>query len=800
MEAASPAVHPSAQRAVSQLHSVGARFVLLAGKRPAGGLRGLYDRERPSPEQVMAHLQAGKDVALEPGSICYAVADVDGPRKGEEPVTEAHLAETVQAVQMYLGEGARPFPSMSGGGKSHVWRKIDVTDPAPLGYKDDGKPYISAPTDMYLSQEGPGSGTAFDIRFKHSYVRITNYLVDLADFVWQDKSNYSEEWKDFIHYGKRWKPSKPPVPATPVMPVNPVDDAVLERMNQAYIDKLPALTEGARHNLLNETGYKAGQESAWNPKFLGMLKSWAGKQITGRGSKAKLAQLDKAFADGQRNPVPRPERKNVITMPTPEPPDRPAPPLTAYAQDQGKQPAQESDGNPLYEFPLANSYVFKTKRSLLFDEESQKWFRFKTGWRIEARGRVIVAIRKYVMAANPDPSNIKLCAKYASESIGARIYKMISEITERKASETFDQNPLLIGLKGGQIYELTTGRLRAAKLEDYVSRETGCMARKGKTPMFDRFMLRAFDGDSSTIAFVLRFVAYSLTGMTSEHKALFFQGAPATGKSALIDIIKLLLGTYCKAVPAKTFVRSNSEEHPTVVANLKGPRLVTFAETGDGKRLDDEMMNSVIAGDAISGRYMRGDYFEFTPCTKLIMSSNFRPRMSGPESGIFRRLRVVLFRNEIPEKDRILGMAKTIFEKEGPAILYRLLEEARAWYEQMQKSGRSGLLPESAAIREETARYFAENDPIGEFIAANIVVEAGSEYTVSRAEVYARYKAWAEEEGHAHTMTQSSLTRKLLNRLMPQGVREHRTSAARGFACMYLKSKIEVQSGGEQPF
>ena len=39
--------------------------------------------------------------------------------------------------------------------------------------------------------------------------------------------------------------------------VNPVDDAGTERMNQAYIDKLPALTEGARHNLLNETGYKA---------------------------------------------------------------------------------------------------------------------------------------------------------------------------------------------------------------------------------------------------------------------------------------------------------------------------------------------------------------------------------------------------------------------------------------------------------------------------------------------------------------------------------------------------------------
>ena len=196
---------------------------------------------------------------------------------------------------------------------------------------------------------------------------------------------------------------------------------------------------------------------------------------------------------------------------------------------------------------------------------------------------------------------------------------------------------------------------------------------------------------------------------------------------------------------------------------------------------------------------MNKDWFEFTPRCKLLMASNFRPRMSGPESGVYRRLRLVHFTREVPAKKRVLGLAASICEEEGPAILHAMLGEAHAWAKDMRASGnRSGLVPESDAVKRETERYFAESDPIGEFIDLHITEEPG--YSVTRQEVYARYKEWAAEEGHAHIMTQSSLTRKLMNRLAHRGIKEGRSGRARRFDGMQLKSKMEIESGPGAPF
>ena len=211
------------------------------------------------------------------------------------------------------------------------------------------------------------------------------------------------------------------------------------------------------------------------------------------------------------------------------------------------------------------------------------------------------------------------------------------------------------------------------------------------------------------------------------------------------------------------------------------------------------MLNQVIAGDAISGRYMNKDWFEFTPRCKLLMASNFRPRMGGPESGVYRRLRVIHFVHEVPKERRVAGLARAIFRDEGPAILHRFLGEAHAWAGAMGKSaGNTGLLPESAVIRRETKRYFDESDPIGEFIELHLEFE--SEARTLRADIYRRYKEWATEEGHAHMMTQSSLTRKLLNRLIHRGVKEGRSGQGRRFDGIALKSRLEVETAGAAPF
>ncbi len=52
---------------------------------------------------------------------------------------------------------------------------------------------------------------------------------------------------------------------------------------------------------------------------------------------------------------------------------------------------------------------------------------------------------------------------------------------------------------------------------------------------------------------------------------------------------------------------------PNGVARLRGIRLVTASETGDGNRLDESLIKDVTGGDRIAARFMRGEWFEIHP-------------------------------------------------------------------------------------------------------------------------------------------------------------------------------------------
>ena len=304
--------------ALEKLYALGARFILLEGKVPIGR-SGLFTRPRPTAAAAAKHLAtAGNHVGIEPASLGYGVIDVDGSRKGEPPADPATLERTAAKLAQPWGDQiAAALPSMSGGGKCHIWRLIDLTDPAPLGLKQDGSPYLAAPTDLYLAESGRGSGTAFDVRFRHSYVRTTNYLNELAEFCGNDGSPPWSGWPRIIPHGRRYK-TPPPPPEQPSLPLPAAPAASrLEGINRGYIAGLPPLTEGQRHHIVNTAGYRAGQEFRWNPTLIKMLEAWAtANGLSGR----RIRNLHLAFRDGQNNPVPPPEDRPISNSAFHQPP------------------------------------------------------------------------------------------------------------------------------------------------------------------------------------------------------------------------------------------------------------------------------------------------------------------------------------------------------------------------------------------------------------------------------------------------------------------------------------------------
>ncbi|MGI8570379.1 MAG: phage/plasmid primase, P4 family [Methylocella sp.] len=100
-------------------------------------------------------------------------------------------------------------------------------------------------------------------------------------------------------------------------------------------------------------------------------------------------------------------------------------------------------------------------------------------------------------------------------------------------------------------------------------------------------------------------------------------------------------------------------------------RLVTAIETEEGRRWAEAKIKALTGGDEISARFMRQDFFEFTPQFKLIVAGNHKPSLRTVDEAMKRRLHMVPFAVTIPEAERDKDLASKLKQ---PAVLPRRLK------------------------------------------------------------------------------------------------------------------------------
>ena len=149
---------------------------------------------------------------------------------------------------------------------------------------------------------------------------------------------------------------------------------------------------------------------------------------------------------------------------------------------------------------------------------------------------------------------------------------------------------------------------------------------------------RIFAGDADLIAYMQRMCGYALTGDVSEHALFFGHGSGANGKGRFVAAISGIMGSYATTAPMEVFTDSKTDRHPTELAGLMGARLVTAQETEKGRRWAETRIKTMTGGDKISARFMRQDFFEFTPQFKLLIMGNHRPGLRGVDELIRRRM------------------------------------------------------------------------------------------------------------------------------------------------------------------
>lgn len=397
-------------------------------------------------------------------------------------------------------------------------------------------------------------------------------------------------------------------------------------------------------------------------------------------------------------------------------------------------------------------YCFEWSKALAFDG---KRFAPDVSGSVERMAKETVR-SIYSEAANAgDADERKALGKHAfkSEAQG-RIRAMTalawSEPGVPVTPDDLDQDPWLLNCANGTL-DLKTGELRPHDRADLITKIAPVeYGPKAKAPTWEGFLERVLPSEAMR-SFVQRLIGYVLTGDVSEQVLPFLYGPGANGKSTLVNVVLEMMGDYGKQAAPDLLVAKQGT-HPTELADLFGARFVASVEVEDGKRLAESLVKQLTGQDKIRARFMRQDFWEFSPTHKAVLVANHRPAVRGTDHAMWRRIKLVPFEEIIPKEEQNPRLPEALRE-ELPGILAWAVRGCLEW----QSEG----LGEPEEVRSATEGYRAEMDILAAFLEDHCVVSPNAE--VGATPLYHAYRDWCSEMGEA-SETQTRFGKRLAER------------------------------------
>lgn len=324
--------------------------------------------------------------------------------------------------------------------------------------------------------------------------------------------------------------------------------------------------------------------------------------------------------------------------------------------------------------------------------------------------------------------------------------------------DELDTNPWLIACSNG-VLDLRTGKLRDGRPEDnllkYVPHEWRGIDEP--CPAFEAFLNSALEGDPMTsetereeyrmqlVAFLRRVLGYGMTGLSTEHIFLVFNGQGRNGKGVLVETLRYVLGSIAGPIPAEMLLdqgRAATPSGPTPhIMALKGLRIAFASETDEGRKFSPGQVKWYSGGDTLKGRDLNAkDYIDFEPTHLLILLTNNLPHAPGDDFAFWQRLKLIPFlysfvadpdpakRNQKPRDDQLREKLKA----EASGILAWLVRGCLDW----QHNG----LKAPAMVTQATEDYRLKEDTISEFVEE--CCDVAAEYQSKATDLYNIFNRW----------------------------------------------------------
>lgn len=305
--------------------------------------------------------------------------------------------------------------------------------------------------------------------------------------------------------------------------------------------------------------------------------------------------------------------------------------------------------------------------------------------------------------------------------------------------QQWDADPFLLGVPGGTV-DLGTGEMRDCLPEQFITRQTAVAPEEGPTPLFDRVLAQAADGDADMLDYIWRWLGYSLTGDVREESFMFLYGPPACGKTTLIEAVAAILGNahdggYAVKAKIELFLDSKGDKEGRFHI-LHGARFAYCAETEEGRHWKAATIKEATGGDTMVGERKYEEEFSFRPTHKLFIHGNHRPHMRQVDEGLRRRMHIVEYHASVEKSERDVTLKQRLVA-EYPAILFRMIRGCLDW----QRGSLRAPEPVTRAVDE----YFEGEDSFGAWLAECIVTRKGARLSSTGA--YNNFRDWCAARG-----------------------------------------------------
>ena len=307
----------------------------------------------------------------------------------------------------------------------------------------------------------------------------------------------------------------------------------------------------------------------------------------------------------------------------------------------------------------------------------------------------------------------------------------------RVRASDFDARADLLAVRNGTI-DLRTGTLRPHRREDMITRYVDVDYRPdAKCPRWEKFLEEIFPYNPELPAYMQRLVGYGITGSTAEQCFAVLWGKGANGKSVFMDTITSVFSAISRTTPFSTFEERSSGGIPNDLAALRGARIVRASEGDRNKPMAEGVLKQATGGNVLVARFLRQEFFEFTPTFLLLMDTNHKPQFRGQDDGLWRRVKMIPFRRKFEPHERDYELTDKL-RAEAEGILAWAVRGAAEWY-------RNGL-QDPGVVRKATKEYREISDALSGFLPGVLEKTGNPEDRVLGNAAFNAYLDWCEAE------------------------------------------------------